>query len=124
MSTDLIAEYQSGAQRLADAVAGMTAQQLAAHPVSGKWSTLEVVCHLADMEGVFCDRMKWVIAEEAPPLLKADEPLWTRRLGYEARNVADELAVMTALRRQMATILRQVPAADWQARAFTARRAG
>ena len=31
-----------------------------ARPVPGKWSTLEVVCHLVDSEQAWCHRMKRV----------------------------------------------------------------
>jgi hypothetical protein len=47
----------------------MTRDQLLARPVPGKWSTQEVVCHLADYEAVYADRMKRVIALDEPELL-------------------------------------------------------
>jgi hypothetical protein len=47
-TADLIAAYEQGISDLKNAVAGMTTDQLQARPIPGKWSTLEVVCHLAD----------------------------------------------------------------------------
>ncbi len=44
-------------------MAGVSREQLDAHPVPGKWSICEVVCHIADYEPVYADRMKRVIAE-------------------------------------------------------------
>ena len=41
---------------LRNAVAGMTREQLVARPVPGRWSTLEVVCHVADFEPILADR--------------------------------------------------------------------
>jgi hypothetical protein len=41
----------------------MDRSQLLARPIPRKWSTLEVVCHLADFEIVYADRIKRVIAE-------------------------------------------------------------
>jgi hypothetical protein len=66
----LIEEYLAGPGLLRRAVAGMTREQLLAKPVPGKWSTLAVVCHVADYEPVYIDRMKRVIAlnEAAGPL--------------------------------------------------------
>jgi hypothetical protein len=46
----LISAYESGPRRLRDAVAGLNPAQLRARPVEGRWSALEVVCHLADCE--------------------------------------------------------------------------
>ena len=68
---DLISAYDAGPQKLRDAVAGLSAEQLRARPVEGRWSTLEVVCHLADCEQFFADRLKRTIATERPLLLGA-----------------------------------------------------
>jgi hypothetical protein len=54
---DLIAAYEQGIDDLRTAVAGMTAEQALSRPIPGKWSTLEVVAHLADAEIHFTDRM-------------------------------------------------------------------
>ncbi len=45
----LIDEYAAGPQSLRDAIAGMTPEQIDAAPVPSKWSTRQVVCHLADL---------------------------------------------------------------------------
>src|SRR5690348_14567988 len=69
----LIDNYLAGPRQLRQAVAGLSREQLLARPVPGKWSTLEVVCHLADFDPIIADRMKRVIAEDRPQLLGADE---------------------------------------------------
>ena len=51
MSATLIYEYLDGVNALRKSVAGMSRAEHVARPIAGKWSTLEVVCHLADMEG-------------------------------------------------------------------------
>ena len=68
-STDLIAAYQQGIDDLRAAVAGMTAEQVLARPIPGKWSTLEVVAHLADTEIYYTDRIERTLALERPLLL-------------------------------------------------------
>jgi len=62
----LIDDYLSGPQKLRDPIARLTPDQIdaAPAPVPGKWSTRQVVCHLADFEPVYADRMKHVIAED------------------------------------------------------------
>jgi hypothetical protein len=57
-TADLISAYEKGVEELRLAVAGVTVEQLRSRPVAGKWSTLEVVCHVADCEQFFADRMK------------------------------------------------------------------
>ena len=87
---DLIDNYLDGPQLLRKAVAGMSQEQLIARPVPGKWSTLEVICHLADFEIVGADRIKRVIAENEPTLFGGDEkysPLgWPTISGMPKRN--------------------------------------
>jgi hypothetical protein len=77
--------------------------------VPGKWSTLEVVCHLADFDPIYADRMKRVIAEDRPALLGADEKCFAAALAYHARDLDEELTLMEQTRRQMARILRTLP---------------
>jgi uncharacterized damage-inducible protein DinB len=103
---ELIENYLDGPPTLRRAVAGMSREQLTARPVPGKWSTLEVVCHIADFEPVYADRMKRVIAEERPALVSADEKRFAAALAYHDRDMEEELDLIERTRRQMARILR------------------
>jgi len=87
----LIDEYLAGPQTLRAAVAGMTAEQLDARPIPGKWSTKQVICHIADFEPVYLDRMKRVIAENEPTMFSGDPNLFATTLAYDQRDVAVEL---------------------------------
>jgi uncharacterized damage-inducible protein DinB len=106
---ELIDNYLAGPRSLRQAVAGLSREQLLARPVAGKWSTLEVVCHLTDFEPIMADRMKRVIAEEKPQLIGADENRFAAALAYQERDVEEELAIMERTRSQMARILRTLP---------------
>jgi uncharacterized damage-inducible protein DinB len=101
--------YLNGISTLRNAVAGMSREQLIARPVPGKWSTLEVVCHISDFEPVYADRMKRVIAFDRPQLLGADEQGFAATLAYQDRDIEEELAVVETTRRQMARILKKLP---------------
>src|SRR5919202_1308124 len=115
MSHDaLIEQYLAGAGLLRRAVAGMTREQLLARPIPGRWSTQEVVCHLADYEPIYADRMKRVIALKEPELLKGDPGLFAARLAYDERDVEEELALIDITRKQMARILRSLKPEDFQ----------
>jgi quinol monooxygenase YgiN/uncharacterized damage-inducible protein DinB len=108
--SQLLEQYAAGPAELRAAVAGMTDEQLRAAPVPGKWSTLQVVCHIADFEPVYADRMKRVIAEDQPPLRGGDPDVFAAKLAYDARSVDEELAVIESVRRHTARILRTLPA--------------
>jgi uncharacterized damage-inducible protein DinB len=107
----LIDAYLQGVQTLRQAVAGMSREQALARPVAGKWSTLEVACHLADFDPILADRMKRVIAEDRPTLLGADEKRFAAALAYHERDLGEEVAIIEHTRQQMARILRTLPEA-------------
>src|SRR5260370_1151887 len=71
--TNLIDQYEAGAAALRAAVAGMSREPLVARPIAGKLSTLEVVCHPADLDPIHADRMKRVSAEERPSRVGPDD---------------------------------------------------
>jgi hypothetical protein len=110
----LIEQYLAGPGLLRRAIAGMTREQLLARPVPGKWSTQEVVCHLADYEPIYADRMKRVLALKEPELLPGDPALFAARLAYDQRDVEEELALIELTRKQMARILRALNPDDFQ----------
>lgn len=116
MSAKLIDQYAAGPAQLRQAVAGMTREQLLARPVEGKWSTLELVCHIADFEPVYVDRMKRIIAQEDPTLFGGDPDLFAKKLAYHERDVNEELALIEACRVHMSRILRTLPAEAFQRR--------
>jgi hypothetical protein len=105
---ELADQYLAGAAQLREAVRGMTREQLLARPVAGKWSTLEVICHIADFEPILVDRMKRIIAfsKDVPLLLAADENPFVKELKYHERDAEEELALIELTRKQMARIIR------------------
>jgi uncharacterized damage-inducible protein DinB len=113
-TADLIAAYELGIDDLRTAVAGLTPEQILARPIPGKWSTLEVVAHLADTEIYFTDRIERTLALERPLLLGVDERPYPERLNYQALDLAEQLDLFTALRRHVTRILRLQPPAAWQ----------
>jgi hypothetical protein len=110
----MIDAYLAGVGALRRAVAGMSREQLVARPVAGKWSTLEVLCHLADFDPILADRMKRIIAEERPTLIGADENRFAAALAYQDRDAEEELAIIENTRRQLGRILRSLPQAALQ----------
>ena len=86
----------------------MTVEQLRSRPVAGKWSTLEVVCHVADCEQFFADRMKRTVAMDRPLLLGADGFRYPEPLRYQEHDLEQELDLVAVTRRQMARTLRLV----------------
>jgi uncharacterized damage-inducible protein DinB len=113
-AADLISTYEGGVEELRLTVAGMTVEQLRSRPVAGKWSTLEVVCHIADCEQFFADRMKRTVAMDRPLLLGADGSRYPEPLRYQEHDLEQELDLVSITRRQMARTLRLIAPDAWQ----------
>jgi uncharacterized damage-inducible protein DinB len=112
-------DYLAGPGTLRQAVAGLSREQILARPIVGKWSVLEVVCHLADFEPVYADRMKRVIAEDKPSLIGADEKLFAKTLSYHDRDLDEELAIIQHTRSQLAASCASFPPRPGNASAST-----
>jgi uncharacterized damage-inducible protein DinB len=111
--SQLIDAYLDGPTRLRLCVVDMKAESLCARPIPGKWSTLEVVCHLVDSEQAWCHRLKRVIVEDRPLIIGYDESRFTAGLSYHEHDLAEELDLLDRMRKQMARILRGLPATAW-----------
>jgi uncharacterized damage-inducible protein DinB len=107
-STEQLArDYLAGADMLRKAVQGMTPEQLVARPIPGRWSTLEVVAHLADFDLIMADRIKRIIAlGDIPLLLNADENLFQKNLAYQERDLEEELLLIESIRKQTGRIIK------------------
>lgn len=110
---EAIESYLQGPALLRRAVAGMTTAQLDARPIPGRMSTREVVCHIADFEPVYADRMKRVLAEDQPSLPGGDPEEFRAALAYVQRDIDEELALVEIVRRQMARILQATGDDAW-----------
>lgn len=115
-SSELIAAFEDGAVALQAAVEGMPAEQLKSRVSPGKWSVLEVVCHIADFEIVNAERIRRVLAEDEPTLFNGEPDNFERALAYNSRDVTEELSLISAIRGQTARILRMIPMDAWQRR--------
>jgi uncharacterized damage-inducible protein DinB len=112
----LIEEYAAGPTQLREAVKDMNPEQVDASPIEGKWSTRQVICHIADFEPVYVDRMKRVIAQEEPSFFGGDPNLFASKLAYASRDIEEELALIEFCRRHMTRILRTLSPDDFQRR--------
>lgn len=105
--TQLIDDYAAGPRALRKAVSGMSREQLTARPVAGKWSTLEVVAHVADFDPILAERVKRILALDNPTLVGADENRFAAALAYHDRDLEEELAIIERTRSQLVRILRK-----------------
>ena len=112
--TTLLDAYLSGPGTLRAAVTGMSREQLVSRPIAGKWSVLEVVCHLADTDANIAHRIKRVLSEERPVFDRVKPEPVLAALAYHERDIEEELGVFDLTRRQIGRILRASPPQAWE----------
>lgn len=111
---ELLQQYERGPDRLREAVLQAEDEQFSLKPIPGMWSIQQVVCHLADFEPIYADRMKRVLVEDNPTMFGGNPDAFAAGLHYEQRNVHEELDLIAVVRSQMARILRQTDVEDFQ----------
>ena len=112
-ASELVAEYRAGATLLRDAVDGMDTDALAARPIPGKMSTLEVVAHVADSDQFLADRIKRTIATDRPLLMGVDGGCYVAALDYAQRDAGLQIDLVEVTRAQLAADLDRVPEEAW-----------
>jgi hypothetical protein len=80
-------------------------------PAPGKWSTREILCHLADCEIVFAFRLRQTLAEPHHVIQPFDQDLWARN--YAAYDARSALAVFTAVRDFNVKLIASLPPGDF-----------
>jgi hypothetical protein len=101
----LIKAYSCGYELLCNAVSSTSKSSWDVIPIEGKWSIRQVVCHLADSELVYADRMKRVIAEDNPTFFDADPDVFLPALNCSQRSLETELNLIESVRNHMLPIL-------------------
>jgi hypothetical protein len=109
----LIDRYKDGYRQVADALAGASDAELDARPAPGKWSSREIVHHLADSEMTSAIRLRRLLAEDAPVIIGYDEAEYARRLYYD-RPIQASLDAFKSARATTADILDRLSEAEWR----------
>jgi len=88
---------------------GASTEQLALRPAPEKWSTVEILAHLAEDELVTSWRYRQMIEHDGETLLGFDQELWARLGDYQKWNACEALEMFRLLReanlRMLATLL-------------------
>jgi uncharacterized damage-inducible protein DinB len=86
-------------------------------PAPGKWSILEIACHLRDMErDAYLARYRRLLTEDEPTLPDVDGDVYALERDYRAQKPGEVLREWTRLRRESLRLLAGVKAAQWSRR--------
>jgi hypothetical protein len=110
----LIVRYKAGYGRVAEALSGITPEEIDWRPAPGEWSAREVVHHLADSETISGIRLRRLLVEDKPLIQGYDQEEYARRLRYQERPLEPALRAFEAARATTAQLLDAMSEADWQ----------
>ena len=83
-------------------------------PGAKRWSVLEVVCHLADVDReVYLPRVERLLAESMPSFQSVDPPPWAEARGYRDREPAAAVEDWARAREQLVDRLAPLGRRDW-----------
>ncbi len=111
---ELVARYKGGSAEVADAVRGITAEELDWRPAPEEWSAREIVHHLADADTMAAARLRRILTEDNPPIPAYDEQVLAERLRYRERPIEPALRAIEALRASTAQLLDTMTEAEWR----------
>jgi uncharacterized damage-inducible protein DinB len=105
-------------RKIAAAVSGLSDEALRYKPAPSKWSILEILGHLADIEIVYGYRMRQILADKKPVIAPIDQDDWARNLGYMEAAPAELVAVYGLNRHNNLRVLRRLKPGDLDKSAF------
>jgi hypothetical protein len=108
----LIAQYKDGYAAIAEALVKITPEELDARPGPNKWTTREIIHHLADSETTSAIRLRRLLAEDRPQIHGYDQEEFARRLHYDRPHEAS-LELFRYARMATAELLDCLEPADW-----------
>lgn len=100
--------------RLATALRSFSPEALVRPPQPGKWSALEIACHLRDIERLYSERISKAAFSERPAFWMMDSARVAEKLKYREANPAAVLKEHRRRREDLVSLLRALPHAAWQ----------
>ena len=110
----LIDQYKSGYDQVAQALEGFPSDKLNAHPIEGKWSAAEIVHHLGDSETTSGLRLRRLLSEDHPLIQGYDQDLYATQLRYNEREIGPSLDLFRSTRACTAQLFDFMTDEDWR----------
>jgi len=105
-------------KEIAAAVSGLADKTLRYKPAPNKWSILEILGHLADVEIIYAHRLRQALADEKPVIAPIDQDAWARNLGYMESSPAELVAFYGLSRHHTLQLLRRLKPEDLEKGAY------
>jgi DinB superfamily len=105
-------------KEIAAAVSGLAPAVLRYKPAPDKWSILEILGHLADIEIVYAYRLRQMLADHKPVIAPMDQNAWAENLGYMDAPAPELIALYALNRHHNLRLLRRLNPEDLTKSAF------
>jgi hypothetical protein len=102
------------AGKLGRLISRASKQRLAKRPAPGKWSTNEILAHLAECEVVFGYRLRTILGAPGSPIHGFDQDKWAAAGNYAARDAKKSLALFRAVRAANLDLLHGLTPEQWK----------
>lgn len=100
--------------RLAKALKAFSAEALRRAPQPGKWSAIEVACHMRDIDRLYAERVTKMAFSERPAFWMMDNARVSEKLRYKEADPAAVLKEERRRREDLVSLLRALPHPLWQ----------
>jgi hypothetical protein len=110
---ELLERYHRGIALFEDAARSVPASHMDAPPAPEKWTARQIICHVADSEGVAIVRYRMIAAQPGSTLTAFDQELWASQTLYEFMPWEDALRAYVAMRQHNVNMLRGLPLEAW-----------
>lgn len=110
----LLGRLSAAPGRLARVLKALPPEALRRPPAPGKWSAIEIACHLRDIDRLYAERVTKMAFSDRPALWMMDNARVSEKLRYLD---ADPAAVLKAARRrreELLSLLQALPPAAWR----------
>ena len=111
-------DAEKNPRQIAAAVSGLPDKVLRYKPAPDKWSILEVLGHIADIEIVYAYRLRQMLADSQPNIAPVDQNAWAKQLGYLETPAPELVAVYGLIRLHNLRLLRRLTPGDLKKGAF------
>src|ERR1700740_2238255 len=105
-------------KEIAAAVSGLAPATLRYKPAPEKWSIVEILGHLADIEIVYGYRLRQMLADEKPVIAPMDQDAWAKHLGYIEAPAPELVALYGLNRHHNLRLLKRLKPGDLAKAAF------
>src|SRR4051812_14706848 len=100
-----IADIPNRIQRITD---GWSEDDLHTRPVSGEWSTTEVLAHLRSGDDILTPRVYMMLVRDNPTLLAYEERKWAEVMGYADADFQTSLQTYILKRAELVNVLERL----------------